>query len=125
MSFSKLQRSATPQVASAVAGPRRLCKTSLAASISDGIWRNIAASKIRLSAAEVARLDRAAAAVKPILSPEANPFAKKDIKTGMIICWPATAVLPMAGAHMSIDSIDHLVRKQKTKEARVRLYRHR
>jgi len=44
---------------------------------------NIAAARIRLSAAEVARLDAAAAAVEKQISPEVNPFPKKDVFTGM------------------------------------------
>jgi len=44
---------------------------------------NIAAVDIRLSAEEIARLDAASAKVKRVLYPEINPFAKKDIFTGM------------------------------------------
>ena len=46
---------------------------------------NLAATDIRLSADEVARLDAASAAVKPQLTPEAGPFPKKDIRTGLIM----------------------------------------
>jgi len=42
---------------------------------------NVAASQMTLTAAEVAMLDKAAAAVKPVLSPDSSPFPKKDIFT--------------------------------------------
>ena len=44
---------------------------------------NVAAAKLALSAAEVARLDQAAAAVAPVLTPETAPFPKKDVFTGL------------------------------------------
>lgn len=44
---------------------------------------NLAAAAIKLSAAEIARLDAASAAVLPVLKPETSPFAKKDIGTGL------------------------------------------
>lgn len=44
---------------------------------------NIAAAQIRLSAKEVLALDGAAAKVEKVLSPEVNPFPKKDVFTGM------------------------------------------
>lgn len=44
---------------------------------------NIAAAEIKLSSEEVARLDSAMAKVNYAVSPEMNPFAKKDVFTGM------------------------------------------
>ena len=44
---------------------------------------NIAAAQIRLGAQDVARLDQAAALIKPAIAPEASPFPKKDVFTGM------------------------------------------
>ena len=44
---------------------------------------NLAARDLKLSAAEVATLDAAAKLVTPVVSPEVNPFPKKDIFTGL------------------------------------------
>lgn len=47
---------------------------------------NVAASKLKLSVAEVASLDMASAALSKDgnqLKPESAPFAKKDVFTGM------------------------------------------
>lgn len=44
---------------------------------------NIAAAQIRLGAQDVARLDQAAALIKPAIAPEASPLPKKDVFTGM------------------------------------------
>lgn len=44
---------------------------------------NLAARELKLSAVEVATLDAAAKLVTPVLSPEVNPFPKKDVFTGL------------------------------------------
>lgn len=44
---------------------------------------NIGALDVKLSAEDVALLDMTAAKVKKVLTPETNPFAKKDLFTGM------------------------------------------
>ena len=44
---------------------------------------NLGARKVKLTATEVAALDAAAAAITPVLSPDANPFPKKDVRTGL------------------------------------------
>lgn len=46
---------------------------------------NVAAAELRLSAEDVARLDKAAAAVQPQTTPETVPFPKKDIRTGLVM----------------------------------------
>jgi pyridoxine 4-dehydrogenase len=44
---------------------------------------NVAAADLRLTPDEVARLDAASSAIKPVLMPETNPFPKKDVFTGL------------------------------------------
>lgn len=49
------------------------------------IQKNNAALDWNMSAEEVSLLDREAAKVTTFLTPEANPFPKKDINTGLIL----------------------------------------
>ena len=46
---------------------------------------NLASLSIKLSDAEVARLDAAAARVTPVLKPETNPFPKKAVDSGLVM----------------------------------------
>lgn len=44
---------------------------------------DLAAANLALSSAEVAALDAASAQITPVIAPEASPFPKKDVFTGM------------------------------------------
>lgn len=80
---SKLPGGASPaQVALAWCSAKGACPIPGARTLNQAT-SNIRAADIRLSADEVARLDAAAAKVEKVLTPEANPFAKKDIFTGL------------------------------------------
>ena len=83
------------EVAAEVGGPTEPAQVALAwcmakgASVIPGarnirqLESNIRPRKFKLSAAQVARLDEAAARVPKAVMPEANPFPKKDVFTGL------------------------------------------
>ena len=83
------------EVAAEVGGPTDPAQVALAwcmakgASVIPGarnirqLESNIRPRKFKLSAAQVARLDEAAARVPKAVMPEANPFPKKDVFTGL------------------------------------------
>ena len=82
------------EVAAEVGGPTDPAQVALAWCMAKGgvipgarniqqLESNIRPHKFKLSAAQVALLDEAAARVPKAVMPEANPFPKKDVFTGL------------------------------------------